>query len=405
MNFSELFLHWQAEYRPAAYLLAFSGGRDSVAMLDWLAQTELAAPLALCHVHHGWRAEADDWAEWCVAKAAQYGLPCQVVRIDMGDTQGKSLEAVARARRYEALARLLPARGVLLTAHHQDDQAETFLLAALRGSGLQGLAAMPARKAFASGEHWRPWLDVPRAAIEAYVADNHLDYLDDPSNADMRLRRNALRHAVLPHLDGKALALAARRAGEDLAVQQLLLDRLLPEPLANPLPWQGFLHEPLELQAALLRRFLQRAGLPMPPGQRLQEWLRQVNAGGGEPLLAYGEWRVVCYRGQVFLYRDVAVDAPPAFAPCTWWPGVGELRVQGIGKGEWALARGSMRFQGKTLKDAFQKAGVNTFLRARTPVLLVDGEVVWAGGLGAAKGAAHVSVAWQKKPWSVTICR
>lgn len=404
MNFNQDFLHWQADYRPSAYLLAFSGGRDSVAMLDWLAQTDLTAPLSLCHVHHGWRAEADDWADWCVTKAVEYGLPCEVVRIDMGETQGKSLEAVARDKRYQALARLLPPRGVLLTAHHQDDQAETFLLAALRGSGLQGLAAMPARKAFAGGEHWRPWLGVPRAAIEAYVAARGLDFIDDPSNVDGRYRRNALRREVLPHMDGKALALSAQRAGEDLAVQQLLLDRLLPESLANPLPWRDFQHEPPVLQAAVVRRFLQRAGLPMPPGPRLQEWLRQVGEGAGEPLLAYDDWRVVFYRGQVFLYREVAIGEAPAFAPLTLWPGVGELRVQGAEKGEWALARGGMRFHGKTLKDAFQKAGVNTFERARTPVLLVDDEVAWAGHLGAARGFAGLAVEWQEKPYSVSIC-
>ena len=78
MNFNDPFLHWQADYRPSAYLLAFSGGRDSVALLDALARAALSAPLALCHVHHGWSAQADVWADWCVAKAAEYGLPCEV---------------------------------------------------------------------------------------------------------------------------------------------------------------------------------------------------------------------------------------------------------------------------------------------------------------------------------------
>ncbi|MDO5090222.1 MAG: tRNA lysidine(34) synthetase TilS [Cardiobacteriaceae bacterium] len=405
MNFSEPFLHWQVDYRPAAFLLAFSGGRDSVAMLDWLSRMDLAAPLSLCHVHHGWRAEADDWADWCVAKAADYGVACAVVRVEAHGARGESVEAVARAARYQALAARLPPRGVLLTAHHQDDQAETFLLAALRGSGVQGLAAMPGRKAFARGEHWRPWLAVPRAAIDAYVAERNLDFLDDPSNAEMRFRRNALRHQVLPLLDARALALSAQRAGEDLAVQQWLLDRLLPEALENPLPWRAFVAEPPALQAAVVRRFLQRAGLPMPPGERLAEWLRQVRMGGGEPLLAYGEWRLVFYRDEVFLYREVAVGDAPAFAPLTLWAGVGELRVSGVDEGEWALARGGMRFNGKTLKDAFQKAGIPRFERARTPVLLVAGEAVWAGGLGCARGVAGLVVEWQKKPWSVSIRR
>lgn len=408
--------HWQDDYAPSAYLLAFSGGRDSVALLHLLAHTHLSAPLRLCHVHHGWSTQADDWAAWCVAKAAQYGLPCEVVRIRMGGARGESREARARLLRYQALAARLPERGVLLTAHHQDDQAESFLLAALRGSGLQGLAAMPARKAFAQGEHWRPLLDVPRAAVDAYIQAYQLDFLDDPSNADTRLRRNALRHNVFPVLQAqgwqaeKCLAQSAHWLGEALDVQNTLLDALLPDALQNPVPFSVVAHDNAALERALLRRVLQRMGASMPPAPRLAEWLRQMRAGGGEPQLRWGAWLLIGYRGAMWLADADEPDPPPAFARDVTWRGVGVLHVTGEcpSDAKWWLARGGMAFHargkahGKTLKDAFQKAGIPAALRGRTPVLASGQTVLWAGFLGCAQGFDG-GVKWQAQALSASI--
>ena len=217
------FWRWQEEYRPAAFLLALSGGRDSMALLQALTlqRARLAAPLLACYVNHGWSAAGADWGAFCQREATARDVPCEIVKLDWADGGGNA-EARARTLRYQALAARLPPRGVLLTAHHRDDQAETFLLQALRGSGLDGLAAMPARRAFAGGEHWRPLLDVPRAAIEAFVAAEDVTYLDDPSNADPHYARNRLRlialpalHEAFPQADA-ALARSAAWLGEAL---------------------------------------------------------------------------------------------------------------------------------------------------------------------------------------------
>ena len=405
----DTFRQWQTDKRPAAFLLAFSGGRDSVALLDMLAKEDLPAPLRLCHVHHGWHEEADDWAQWCTTTAQTYDLSCDVVHIRMDNAQGESREALARQKRYQALADRLPARGVLLTAHHQDDQAESFLLAALRGSGLAGLAAMPARQTFAHGEHWRPLLSISRAAIDAYVAAHHLLYLDDPSNADPRYRRNALRQDIFPRLRAqgwqaeKSLAQSAHWLGEALAVHNALLDRLLPPSPANPLPWR-YLQENDILQRALLRRFLDQRGALMPPAARLQEWLRQAQHGGGEPRIEWASWWLIKYRDGVWLLPAHDIAAPPPAAATTFWPGVGCLHIQGDipAHAAWTLARGGLPFRGKTLKDLYQQHGIPAWLRTRLPVLLADGKVLWAAMLGNNHGIA-LDVEWQEKGDSASI--
>src|SRR5690606_38149512 len=93
---------------------------------------------------------------------------------------GEGLEAAARNARHAAFAGQLRAGEWLALAHHLDDQAETFLLRALRGSGVDGLAAMRERRDFGDGQLWRPLLQLPRAALEAYARQHGLTWIEDP---------------------------------------------------------------------------------------------------------------------------------------------------------------------------------------------------------------------------------
>lgn len=123
-------------------------------------------------------------------------------RVSVQVRPGESLEAVARSARYVALTSMARAADctIVLLAHHRRDQAETWLLQALRGAGPAGLAAMP-RTAQRDGIVWgRPWIGRSREAIEAYVKRHRLRFVDDDSNADTRLARNRLRTAVWPAL-------------------------------------------------------------------------------------------------------------------------------------------------------------------------------------------------------------
>ena len=222
---------------PPTVAVAFSGGRDSLALLH--ATVNAARPLGLqvvaIHVHHGLLPDADAWlaharrlvARWRRAGAA---LSLRWARLDGQPVPGDSVEAWARAGRHAALDRLARGAGatLLLLGQHRRDQAETVLLQALRGGGPAGLAAMP-RSVDRDGLIWaRPWLDWPREAVDAYVQRHRLRPLEDPSNADLRLARNRLRARVWPALcaafDGAetALATAARRAHQaDAALAEL----------------------------------------------------------------------------------------------------------------------------------------------------------------------------------------
>ena len=183
------------------------------------------------HVHHGLMPEADAWLEFAdkqIRRWRKTGLLVRLVstRLLGKPAKGESVEAWARRERRTALARMAHEEGVgaILMAHHRRDQAETVLLQALRGAGPAGLAAMP-RAVQRDGIWWlRPWLERPREAIEAYVRQHKLRFVDDASNADERFARSRVREKVWLALtrafpDAEvALAALARRAHQAQAL-------------------------------------------------------------------------------------------------------------------------------------------------------------------------------------------
>ena len=183
-------------------LVAYSGGLDSTALLHRLATDPAirARGLRAVHVHHGLHADADTWATHCADTCAALGIALEVHRVTVPRDSGLGPEASAREARRAAFARSMTAGDCIALAQHQEDQAETFLLHALRASGPDGLAAMRPWRRFGEGWLWRPLLATPRGALRAYAEAHGLRWIEDPTNADETFDRNFLRHRVLPLL-------------------------------------------------------------------------------------------------------------------------------------------------------------------------------------------------------------
>ncbi|MDE2566360.1 MAG: tRNA lysidine(34) synthetase TilS [Burkholderiales bacterium] len=184
--------------------VAASGGRDSTALLHCVAKAASALGLqaVALHVHHGLNAQAEAWAAQVRRQARRWGAAYSLRRLGGRPAAGDSVEAWARRERYLALAEMAHEAGcpLVLLAHHRRDQAETWLLQALRSGGAEGLASMP-RQVTHNGLVWaRPWLGLPREAIEAYARRHRLAWADDASNDDPRYARNRLRLRVWPAL-------------------------------------------------------------------------------------------------------------------------------------------------------------------------------------------------------------
>ena len=205
------FLKSKARIEPGDRLLvAFSGGPDSTALLWGLQQIapRLQLEIRAAHVDHGLDSESGTRAEQALALARRIGVPCRSERRAVSGAGGT--EAAARRVRYAFLEeerRCCGARFVL-TAHHRDDQAETVLLRLLHGSGIDGLAAiLPMR-----GSLLRPLLELDKSALDATLIEAGLSAVQDPTNRDLSITRNRIRHLVLPKLDQESLDLRPRLA-------------------------------------------------------------------------------------------------------------------------------------------------------------------------------------------------
>ena len=222
---------------PSAIAIAYSGGLDSSVLLHLMHRfaQQRSIKLFAFHVHHGLSSQADDWVVHCAAEATKLNITFAVERIQITGIENSGVEAAARVARYAALGALCRARHIplLLTAHHQDDQAETVLLQLLRGSGVAGLSGMdrvnaaPDLLGDADLLMARPLLSMSRQQLTDYAAAESIAYVDDASNDDPRYARNALRHQVMPAL-GQFFptfqARVARSAKHAQAAQRLLVE-------------------------------------------------------------------------------------------------------------------------------------------------------------------------------------
>lgn len=181
-------------------LVACSGGPDSTVLLDVLhrLRNELGLTLCAASIDHGLRPESAHEVAQVRAFASSLGVPFVSATVEVG-AEGASLQAKARARRYEALNRLAREQSAtrIAVGHTRDDQAETVLARLLRGAGIRGLSGIePKRKDGVV----RPLIDCRRDLVRAYAVEHELPFLDDPSNHQPAFERVRIRHDVLPVL-------------------------------------------------------------------------------------------------------------------------------------------------------------------------------------------------------------
>lgn len=212
---------------PRNFLIAYSGGLDSHVLLHLMAQIRLDHPkirLTAIHVNHQLSPHADNWMKHCQKICHELNIPLLTKTIAVKKTPQKSLEAEARNLRYQAFSAELTADTYLLTAHNQNDQAETLLLQLLRGTGLKGLAAMPTVIEFANSFLLRPLLNFSRAELQEYAEKNKLQWIEDESNLNINFDRNFIRHELMPLMQKRwpsaqeTLSRTARHCGEAAAL-------------------------------------------------------------------------------------------------------------------------------------------------------------------------------------------
>lgn len=415
----------------AAVLVGLSGGLDSTALLHALASDSSirARGLRALHVNHGLHPDAQRWEAHCAELCRTLDVPFSATRVVVR-RDGRGPEAAARHARHVALREAAGPGDVVALAHHLDDQAETFLLRALRASGPDGLGAMEPWRAFGAAWLWRPMLHLPRATIADYARAHGLAWLEDPSNADAGLDRNFLRLHVLPQLRERwphasgALAGAAARcsASARLLVQDDSAALHALRTGADTIDAERLRALPAERRARVLRAWVSTLGLPPLPARGVQQVEAALLGARADAQAEFAwsgarirRWRTWLWAGDV---------APPL--PAGWqveWDGSrpldlpdgGQLRLEGAASFVTPLTvrarRGGerIRLPGRThrhvLKHVLQDLAVPPWEREHLPVLCaMDGDVEAAGdvvvgaGLAGWLSGSHASLCWSRPP-------
>jgi tRNA(Ile)-lysidine synthase len=247
---------------PGAYVVAVSGGVDSMALLHMLhlvGQKDSSWQLTIAHFDHGIRPDSAEDRRLVQAIAHEYGLQLVYKEANLG---GETSEAKARESRYAFLQDVLNKvqAEAIVTAHHQDDLLETAIINMLRGTGRKGLTSLQS-----SDKIIRPLLQVPKQQLIKYAEHHNLKWHEDTTNQDQNYLRNYVRHAIMPRFDAQQKSKLLTILNSQSAVNKELdaeLSKLLIENSAkDTLPRTWFNHLPYKVSKEVMAAWLRHNGV------------------------------------------------------------------------------------------------------------------------------------------------
>ena len=411
-HFQQLLEALPAVQHARTCVIAYSGGVDSHVLLHLCHAAGLS--VRAVHIHHGLQAEADNWDRHCNDVCSSLGIAYKCIHVDADAEAGESPEDAARNARYRALEKELRSDEVLLTAHHQHDQAETFMLQLMRGAGPAGLASMPVIKPFGTAYLVRPLLACSQPLLTAYAEQHKLVWVDDPSNADTSFDRNFMRKEVMPRLM-QNWSIANQAISQAASLQQdtlELIEAMAAIDLAavstqqrNSLSISKLRQLSEVRQYNVLRYWINAAGYDKPRRNILQEVIDSVlpAAEDATPLVLWGNTEIRRYQDTLYVLRALnSHEIHHTYA----WDGEQPLSIETLqlelnleqtaGKGlqQDAVARRmAVRFrQGgeqirphgrqhtHSLKKLMQEAGIPPWQRNRIPLIYIDHQLACVCG-------------------------
>lgn len=423
-------------YHSANHIfIGYSGGIDSHVLLHLLTKIPaLKSRITAVYVHHGLQACADDWEMHCRQITKALAVNFHVLRVNAQAAHGQSPEEAARNARYQAFKEILAAEDVLLFAQHRNDQLETVLLQLFRGAGLKGLSGMPATIEFAQGVLLRPLLDVSQDEIICYAKEHCLQWVEDPSNQELRFDRNYLRQKIVPLLEQRwqGISTSVSRVAEHCAEAQELLSARAKEKMQalyqadkQSLFVTGLLAHDETSQQWIIREWMDLLGARMPTQKVMAAILQDVLVAqqGSNPQVCHGEHTIRRYRdnlylvpvrkqpdlGEIINWTDtnkplfladngqlILQEAKQGITQQIWQQGIVQVKYRQGGE-KVALAK---RVGRHSLKKLYQEAGIAPWRRDAIPLVYINGELAaiadyWVSAGFYREGEACIELGWE----------
>ena len=290
-------------------VIALSGGIDSVVLLHFL-NSHYPGNIRAVHINHNLSKHSKDWSLFCKELCHKQGV--EFKSIDINIKTSSNVEENARKKRYNSLKSELSKNEVLCTAHHQEDQSETFLLQLFRGSGVAGLASMPKMKSFADAFLYRPFLNISKQLIVDYATKYNLDWVEDDSNINLNFKRNLLRLEFIPKLESgfegviKNISRSAYHQSEalklinDLAKIDIEKFNLV---INHKIQVLSLIQLPERRVANVLRYYIAQRGFLMPSNKVLTELISVLRAkDDAKVILKWHLYEVRRYDNELYFF-------------------------------------------------------------------------------------------------------
>ena len=396
-------------------IIAYSGGVDSHVLLyacSLLLSRFINIDFKSIYIDHGLHSDSKKWRDHCEKIAKSLAIPFQSIVVDAKDVKGEGPEQAARHARYDAFKRQVKKNCLLLTAQHQDDQAETLLLQLLRGCGVQGLAGMPVLDGFSEGHIGRPFLGVSRELIVQYAVKKHLKWVEDPSNEDSSFNRNYLRNKVVPLIKKRwpAFSVTTSRTAQHCADASALINNLSIEYMDLEKPYRLDLSTiqllDNKVQRAVLRHWLALNNVQMPSSKVLLQLQKNVIQAdiGKSPKLIWAEYEIRRFENFIYLMKKLprvlaSLNVNWSGLRCSLPDMMGTLQLspcvgQGVKQDFWKANAVTVRTrQGgekiklrgrhgtRKLKKLLNEQAMPNWLRERLPLIYIAGELVGVADL------------------------
>jgi tRNA(Ile)-lysidine synthase len=375
------------------YLLALSGGPDSMALFQLLLEGEW--DFHICHVDHGWRKESAEEANILENMAKMHSIPFYLHKMDPREISGENLEDAARKARHTFFKEEYEKGDfdALIMGHHADDQVETILKRIFEGSSLSHISGMQSDITILGMRLLRPLLDVFKSEIIDYLSVKNMSFFSDATNSDPKFLRARMRREMIPYLEesfGKGIKnnilLLGKRIEECMhSVQEQVESKLL-QVQTGPLGHYiltSYLSEKVESEALLRRIFeKEKIGLSSEEVQRLIELIKNNK---DQKKVTKSDWQMVIEKEHLFVIRvpkapHFELEPLPSYrAPDGWrgiWNGSGAIFIPEEGCSLGPPQLGYKLQNGMELKEWYRIHKVPVFFRSLVPVIWKDGRIV-----------------------------
>lgn len=372
-----------------SYLIAYSGGADSTALLHLMAQVQNVRAI---HINHGLQVQAEDWQNHCQKTCDRLKVPLIIEQANLSSDS----ESACRNARYAFFSKHLNSNEMLLTAHHAEDQAETVLLKLMRGTGINGLSGIASVKKFSQGFIGRPLLAINPHDLKAYLVNHDMKWIEDPSNASNQYRRNFLRNSIIPNLQFKFpnVISSINRSAENCRESLDLFNELC-DFQGNSLPLEKLQDVSDKLQSALLYQWLSQKNLPIPDRVTLQQLCQDFITAGPDknPHYKNNYYQLLRWKQAIYCLKNYhSIDSNLTFKWQTSEDfdipnGTGSLKYMGENRQKFTVKfkQKGQRLKthkhqfNKTIKQLFQENNIPLWERDNTPYIYHKGELVSLG--------------------------